>query len=255
MIEVRGLCFSYEGENYVLKDIDIKIQKGEIVTLLGPNGCGKTTLLKCMNALLEPVKGQVLFAGREIRELKRHEIAKHIAYVPQEHKTSFPYTVLDVVLLGRVPYIGLFSTPGKPDIDTASDVLKSIGIYHLKDRIYTHISGGERKLCLIARALCSGAEVLLLDEPTSNLDLKHQTDLLRIIRHLSSSKRQTVLMTIHDPNLAMLVSDRVIMMKNGSIVVDGKPKDVLIKQLIKHTYDCDVDIVNENNEGYIKVKL
>lgn len=255
MIEVKGLCFSYEDSKQVLKDIDLSLKDGEVVSLLGPNGSGKTTLLRCINGLLKPMSGKVFINGLDIGGLKRNEIARQIAYVPQEHKTTFPYRVLDVVLLGRTPYIGLFASPKTNDIDTAYEVLNSIGIRHLADRLYTHISGGERKLVLIARALCSGANTLILDEPTSNLDLSHQRDVIRIIKSISNSKGQTVLMTIHDLNLAMMVSDRVVLMKDGCVVTEGSPKEVLVKEKIEFVYDCEVSILNCDGKGIIGLKL
>ncbi|MCX8027925.1 MAG: ABC transporter ATP-binding protein [Thermodesulfovibrionales bacterium] len=255
MIEVKGLCFSYEESSKILHDIDFSIAKGEVISILGPNGSGKTTLLRCINGLLKPKGGNIYVNGQDIVHLKRKEIARHIAYVPQDHKSTFPYTVLDVVLLGRTPYIGVFSSPKQSDIKSAYEVLKSVGIEHLSNRPYTHLSGGEMRLVLIARALCSGAGVLLFDEPTSNLDLRHQGDVLRIIKDVSKSKGQSVLMTIHDINLAMMVSDRVILMKNGFIVTQGSPKDVLTRDWIEHTYDCEVDVVNNGNDGLIRLKL
>ncbi len=255
MIEVKGLCFSYEPSKQVLKDINLKIRGAEVVSLLGPNGSGKTTLLKCINGLLKATSGDILINGLDLRRLKRKEIARHIAYVPQEHKTTFPYRVLDVVLLGRAPYIGLFSSPRSSDIDSAYDVLHSMGIDHFADRLYTHLSGGERKLVLIARALCSGAPTLILDEPTSNLDLRHQRDVLRIIKTISKSKGQGVLMTIHDLNLAMRVSDRVLLMKDGIIVKKGTPSEVLVKEQIEYAYGCEVSIFNIDGRGIIGLSL
>lgn len=255
MIEVRRLYFSYEESSKILQDIDFSIANGEVISLLGPNGSGKTTLLRCINGLLKPKGGNVYVKGQDIGNMKRKKIARHIAYVPQDHRTTFPYTVLDVVLLGRTPYIGVFSSPKQSDIDSAYEVLKSVGIEHLSNKPYTHLSGGEMRLVLIARALCSGAEVLLLDEPTSNLDLRHQGDVLRIIRVMSKSRGQSVFMTIHDLNLAMMVSDRVILMKNGLIVTQGSPKDVLTKGWVEDTYECEVDIVNNSGESLIRLKL
>lgn len=255
MITVEKLYFSYDKRLEILKNIDISIKKGEVVSLLGPNGSGKTTLLKCINSLLLPTKGAVYVNGKNVSLMKRHEVARYVSYVPQEHRTSFPYTVMDVVLLGRMPYIGLFSSPNSSDIEKCYEILNSIGISHLAERIYTQISGGERKLCLIARALCSEAEVLLLDEPTSNLDMKHQTDVLRIIKELSQSKGLTVLMTLHDPNLAILSADKAILLKEGRIIYEGQTKYVITKEKIENTYGCQVLSVTEKGMTFIHPQI
>lgn len=251
MITIEDLCFSYDKKTEILSKINIFIKKGEVVSLLGPNGSGKTTLLKCINSLLKPTKGAVYVNGEGVSLMKRYEVARYISYVPQEHRTSFPYTVMDVVLLGRVPYIGLFSTPKSADVEKCHELLNSLGISHLAERIYTQISGGERKLCLIARALCSEAKVLLLDEPTSNLDMKHQTDVLHIIKELSQKKGLTVLMTLHDPNLAMLTADRAFLLKGGSIIFEGEAKDIITKEKIENTYECQVLSVSEKGMTFI----
>ncbi len=251
MIRVENLSFSYDKERKILENINISIKKGEVVSLLGPNGSGKSTLLKCVNSLLRPAEGNVYINGKAVSSMKRHETARHVSYVPQEHRTSFPYTVLDVVLLGRVPYIGLFSTPKSEDVEKCIELLDSIGISHLGDRIYTQISGGERKMCLIARALCSESDVLLLDEPTSNLDIKHQTEVLRIIKKLSQDKGLTVVMTLHDPNLAMLIADKAILLKDGKIVFEGDVKDIITRENIEYVYGCQVQSISQNNLNFI----
>lgn len=255
MIDVKGLCFSYDKKAEILKNINISIQKGEIVALLGPNGSGKTTLLKCINSLLRPTKGIVYVNGKDVSLMKRHEVARYVSYVPQEHRTSFPYTVMDVVLLGRVPYIGLFSTPKNADVQMCYELLNSIGIAYLAERIYTQISGGERKLCLLARALCSEAEVLILDEPTSNLDMKHQTDVLHIIKGLSREKGLTVLMTLHDPNLAMLTADKAFLLRDGGIIFEGNAKNTITREKIEETYGCPVSAISDGGMIFIYPKI
>ncbi len=251
MIAVEELCFSYDKKTDLLKNINFSINKGEIVSLLGPNGSGKTTLLKCINSILKPLKGSICINGKDVSLMKRDEIARYVSYVPQEHRTSFPYTVLDVVLLGRAPYIGLFSTPKSADVEKCYELLNTIGISYLAERIYTKISGGERKLTLIARALCSQAEILLLDEPTSNLDMKHQTDVLGTIKELAAKEGLTVLMTVHDPNLAMLASDRAVLLKHGNIIFTGDVKDVITTENIEYVYGCQVQSISKNNLNFI----
>lgn len=255
MIKIEELCFSYDKKRDVLKDINILIKEGEIVSLLGPNGSGKTTLLKCINSILIPTKGNIYFNGDNILKMKRNIIAKNIAYVPQEHKNSFPYKVLDVVLLGRTPYIGLFSQPKKEDIEKCRNVLKFLGIEHLSERIYTQLSGGEKKLCLIARALTTEAKVLLLDEPTAHLDIRYETEVLNCIKELTTEKKLTVVMTLHNPNLALLISDKIILLKEGEIIAEGVPEDIITEENIKNVYSCDVSFFKQDERTYIFPKM
>lgn len=255
MIDVHNLFFSYDNKREILKNINFSVTKGKVISILGQNGSGKTTLLKCLNALLKPAKGHIYFNSKEISKMNRSDIAKHIAYVPQEHMNTFPYTVLDVVLLGRAPYIGLFSTPKQGDIERCKEILNAFGIGYLSQRIYTEISGGERKLCLVARALASSPEVLLLDEPTAHLDMKHQTEVLNTIKSLSRQNSLTVLMTLHDPNIALLVSDKVILLKEGSTIGQGGVKEMITKNYIEETYDCEVSLLSDSERTVIFPKV
>ena len=240
MIQVEDLCFSYDHSKDVLKQINLSLEKGKIIVLLGPNGSGKTTLLKCINAIVKPTSGHIYLNGIDMSCMKRHEIAQQISYVPQDHKTSFPYTILEFVILGRAPYIGIFSVPGRKDIERCHEVLDSLGIRNLSDSLYTEISGGERKLVMIARALSASPEILLLDEPTAHLDIKHQAEVLRVIKTLVRNRETTVLMTLHDPNLATLIADRVILLKNGRLLNEGSAKEIITRDNIRRIYDCEV---------------
>lgn len=171
-ISVENLTLSYE-KNLVLNNINFSIKKGSVVTLVGPNGCGQTTLLKIINGFLRQDKGTVYIDSRNIEEIANRELARILGHVSQMHKSSFPFSVLDVVLTGRMPYISMFSTPGKEDMEKAFEVLESMEIAHFAQRSYTQISGGERQLVMIAKALAQEPDFLLLDEPTSFLDLKN----------------------------------------------------------------------------------
>lgn len=255
MINVEGLCFSYDKRREVLKEISISIKEGEIVSLLGPNGSGKTTLLKCINSIFAPTKGNIYFNGDNVLKMKRNTVAKNISYIPQEHKNSFPYKVIDVVLLGRAPYIGLFSQPKREDMKKCYDVLNFLGMEHLSERIYTQLSGGEKKLCLIARALTTEAKALLLDEPTTHLDIRHEAEVLNCIKELTKNKKLTVIMTLHNPNLAGLVSDKIILLKDGKIISEGPPKETITEENIKNVYSCDVSFFKHGEITYISPKI
>ena len=184
ILEVKDLSFSYNSRSKVLEGVSFDIEKGEIFSVLGPNGSGKTTLLKCLNGILKPPSGKINLENIDISRLSVSELAKHIAYVPQIHRPVFSYTVLDIVAMGRNPYIGDFSLPGKKDTDIAIEKLKLLEICHLKNRSYTDLSGGEMQLVMIARALTQEPEILLLDEPISHLDFRNQIRVMQIVKKL-----------------------------------------------------------------------
>jgi len=246
-VKVKELTFGY-NEKVVLDHLSFEVNKGEILTILGPNGSGKTTLLKCLNMLLKP-KGSFFIDSFDISKLNEKEIAKFISYVPQIHSPVFPYKVIDVVVSGRTPYLG-FSTPTKQDYDYAYNILNKLDLTHLADKAYTQLSGGQLRLVLIARALVQQPKVLLLDEPTSHLDLKNRLLVLKILREITS-EGITVIMSEHDPNIASIFSDKILLMCNGRIVSCGKAKDVLNRENIAKVYEVNVEIFERNGNRYV----
>jgi iron complex transport system ATP-binding protein len=235
----------------VLSEVEFKVSGGQMTTILGPNGSGKTTLFKCIAGLWKPQKGAVFFDDRNISKLSHEQRARIFAVVPQEHEPPFPYSVLDAVLMGRVSRVGIFSTPSKDDYLKAEEAIETVGIVHLKERAYTKISGGEKQLVLIARALAQESPILLLDEPTSHLDFRNQVIVLKKVREIAIKKGLTVLMTLHDPNLAMLFSDKVVMINNGHVVSNGPPQSVITEDNIRKVYDIDVSVINWNGTRII----
>ncbi len=247
MIEVKDLHFWHKGEDIpILKRIEFKASPQEVTVILGPNGSGKTTLFKCILGLWEVRKGEVFINGRSIRTMGRGEVAKNVAIVPQDHEPPFPYSVFDVVLLGRIAHVGLLSSPSRRDKEAARGALEALGIERLADRPYTKISGGERQLVLIARCLAQEAPVMLLDEPTAHLDFRNQVMVLTKVKSIAKEKGLVVLMTLHDPNLALLFSDQVLLLNGGEVVARGGPKEVITEENIRRVYGLDVAFISQD---------
>jgi iron complex transport system ATP-binding protein len=225
----------------VLRDVSMAVRKGEIISLLGPNGSGKTTLLKALLGLYPLDKGRVLFEGRAISSVQQKALARSIAYVPQIHRASFAYRVIDVVLMGRIPHKTFFSRFSAEDRDIALGALEKLSILHLQDRPYTRISGGERQLTLIARAMTQGARTFIMDEPANGLDYGNQIKLLESLLDLGEDG-YTFIKSTHFPDHALWVADRVIMLKEGSIIADGAPGDVITSENLFSLYGRQVDV-------------
>lgn len=244
LIKVDRVSFAYSRKT-VLNNISFTIAEGEVVTLLGPNGCGKSTLIKVMLGLLSPLSGRIIFNGENIAHMSPKYLAREIAYVPQIHKSSFPYTVMDVVLMGRIPHKTFFFSYSKNDMNIAVDALERLSILHLANRAYTEISGGERQLTLIARALAQGAKTFIMDEPASGLDYGNQLRLLDQIVKLSR-EGYTFIKSTHSPEHALWVADRAIMIKNGAVVADGSCDNVISDENLFHLYNARVSVLKLN---------
>ncbi len=244
MLEVKNLSFSYG--DFEVKNICFSIEKGKILTLLGPNGSGKTTILKTIFGLLKPKKKCVFIDGKDFHSIPFRERSKLVGYVPQIHHPPFPYTVLDVVVTGFASQMGLFETPRKEHYEKALGKLRLLGIEQYRDKPYAQLSGGQLQLVLIARALVQDLEILLLDEPTAHLDFKNQIKVLEIVKKLSRSEKISAIMTLHDPNLASVYSDKIALVKNGRIKALGKPHEVLRESVLKEVYGITVHILEYN---------
>lgn len=230
-IEVADLSFSY-GDRLILDGISFVAKDKELLSILGPNGTGKSTLFRCILGLLSKYKGKALLNGMDIRNLGIREMAKVIAYIPQSHYPSFNYTVFDMVLMGTTVQVSTLSSPCTKQRKLAESALERLGIPHLKQRGYTQISGGERQLVLMARALVQEAKILILDEPTANLDFGNQIRVLTQIKSLAK-EGYTIIQSTHNPDQTFLFSDRVMAMKDGKVLALGTPSEVLTPELIQ----------------------
>lgn len=239
-VEVRNLSFHY-GQRQILDQINFKAEKGQLYSVIGPNGVGKSTLFQCVLGLKDTYKGAILLAGQDLKAMTINDIAKQIAFIPQSHYPSFDFTVMEMVLMGTTVQVSPFSRPGKNQIKLVDQALERIGIAHLSGRSYTRISGGERQLVLLARALVQATDVLLLDEPTANLDYGNQVRVMTQIKSLTQ-EGYTVIQSTHHPDQTFLFSDQVLAMKEGRIIASGDPERVLTEELIHTLYATEVNI-------------
>ena len=242
LLEVKDISFSYKKNENIFENISFNIKKGEVLCILGPNGTGKTTLLKCLNGINNVNSGEILINGENIKKLSYSKISKKISYIPQNHTPTFPFTVFDVVLMGRSPYISLTDSPNEEDVKIAEKSLKTLGIHDLKDKEYTTLSGGERQLVFIARVLTQETDLLILDEPTSHLDFGNQIKILEIIQNLAK-EGLSIIMSSHFPDHAFISSTNVAIIQNKKFIAYGSPDEVITEENLKKTYEIDVKLL------------
>ena len=246
-IEIKNLSFSY-GSTKILDDINMQVEDSEIISLVGPNGSGKTTLIKCIDRILK-AKGSILLDGKEIEKMSRQDIARQIGYVPQSSSTPLATTVFDTVLMGRRPHIGWRVTDA--DLEKVADVLEMLHLDDLAMRDFSQLSGGQKQKVLIARALAQEPAVLLLDEPTSNLDMLHQLEVMEIVSRTVKERKISAVMAIHDLNLASRFSDKLVMLKRGMVYAAGEPKALLNECNIGKVYGIEALVMNALGRPYI----
>jgi len=234
VLEAKNLSIGY-GSVAVASGLSLSVSAGSVTCLLGPNGVGKTTLFKTLLGLLPPLAGQVHVDGKDLAQLDRQGIARHIAYVPQAHSADFAYTVLDLVVMGRTAYLGAFNAPRKADYDVAMAALDRLGIVSLAGRDSTRISGGQRQLAFIARALAQQARIIMMDEPTASLDLGNRILVLDTVRALAHEGLAVVLST-HEPEQAFIVADQVAALGRQSRFVAGAVREILTSQELSRLY-------------------
>lgn len=263
---VQSLYFRYHAgrpgtSNWILDGLTFTVEAGEILGIAGPNGSGKTSLLKLLGKVLRPYAGDVTLLGHNLAAMSQSEAARIVALVPQESQQIFPFTVMETVLMGRYPHHqgGTWSAglgwENADDLAVARQVMECMDITHLANRVITNLSGGERQRCLIARALAQVPQVLLLDEPTAFLDLQHQIEICAILRRLNVEQGLTVVLVSHDLNLASQCCDRILMLKEGQLFRVGVPDEVINRDLIRAVYGCEVLVDRHPESGTPRVTL
>lgn len=252
MLKAENVSFSY-GRKEVLKHLSFQADSGELVCVLGPNGVGKSTLFRCLLGILRDYSGSITVEGQDSRGMSYERLAQYIAYIPQSHTPVFNYSVLDVVMMGTTARLGRFSSPKLQQEKLAIGILQALGIDYLRERGYAYISGGERQLVLIARAMAQEAKILIMDEPTANLDYGNQ---VRVMEHISGLKQQgyTIILSTHNPDHAFLFSDRVLILKEGEMRYSGKPCEVMTKKVLDEIYGIDIGLYEvDTGERRIRV--
>ena len=247
LVQTHALAYGHPGRT-LGRDINLVVATGEVLCVLGPNGGGKTTLLRTMLGLLPTHGGNITLRGKALPDCTPVECARAMAYVPQAGNSYFAFTVQDVVLMGRTAHLGLFAAPGAKDFDAANAALAELRIGHLGDKSFTQISGGERQLALIARALAQESPLLIMDEPTASLDFGNQALILNEILRLKASGR-SVLFCTHDPDHALQCADRALLLHHGNVLALGGPRDVITAANLKTLYGVNVELIESPSRG------
>lgn len=250
-IKIENLEFGYSSTP-VLKDITLDLTGPKFVSIMGPNGVGKSTLIHCINKILTPTSGTVFLDGKDVKEITIKELAKNVGYVPYSANDTFPLTVVDTVLMGRHPHSKWNSLDN--DLDIVYDTLKMLGISHLAMRNFNELSAGQHQKVMLARGLVQEPKVLLLDEPTSNLDVRHQLDVTKMLKKLSVEKEILIIIISHDINIAAKYSDEVIMMHQGNIFAVGTPSEVITEENLKTVYGVMAHIVDDDGRPHVILK-
>ena len=242
----------YDTE-FALHDVSVNIKPGSLTGLLGPNGCGKTTLLKLLSGVLKPDLGSVRLGDREIRTLSQRALAQQIAVVPQETHPAFDFTVLEMVLMGRHPHLGAFQLEGPTDLAIAREAMIATGVAHLAGRAYMTLSGGEKQRVVIASALAQQPKVLLLDEPTASLDLGYQLEIASLLKELNRGRGVTMVLATHDLNLAASVCDTLVLVREGRVLMQGAAREVLNSSTVEQLYGVIADVTFHERAGHLTV--
>lgn len=246
-LKIENLKFAY-GSHEVLRGVSFETVPGEFISVLGPNGVGKSTLFRCMLGLQTPSSGTVTVGGRDVADMTPAQLARAMAYIPQSHNPVFNFSILDMVLMGTTAQLGRFASPGKAQVKMADAALERMGISHLRDRGFSHISGGERQLVLLARAIAQQARILIMDEPSANLDFGNKIRVMKTVKGLTDDG-YTIIQSTHDPDQAYLYSDKILALHAGQVLAFGTPADVMTNDLISRLYNVDVELCSMHDDA------
>jgi len=246
-VDIKNISYYY-GDNPVLKNLSFSVRKGDFFIIIGPNGSGKSTLMNAVSGILHCQEGKVEIFDRSIQSYNRKDLAKTIAFVPQMFPADFPFSVTEMVLMGRSPHLGMLGLEKEEDIKLAKQAMNFTEVKHLAHRKLNQLSGGERQRVFIAKAICQEPQVILLDEPTASLDLAHQVKIMDLMDRLKREKGITIIMVSHDLNLAAMYGDRLLLLNRGQVVSLGLPQEVLTLQRLETTYGCRL-LVDESPLG------
>ena len=245
MLKIHDLCFSYK-ERPVLQQIDLNIRKGERIGILGPNGCGKTTLLKLLNRNLHPDSGKVMMNDIDLEEVSKREIARHIAVVPQSNEIRFAFSVRDIVMMGRMPFMGQFQGESSEDVRIVDEAMKKTNVTEFADRLINTMSGGERQRVIIARAIAQKPEIILLDEPNLHLDICYQFEVLDLVKKLSDEEDLTVVIVSHDLPMVVKYCDRIVLIHDHKVFAIGTPEEVLTRENMRIVFNINAVLEYDN---------
>jgi ABC-type cobalamin/Fe3+-siderophores transport system ATPase subunit len=256
MLKATDVSFSYGGRHGARRVIDrvsFEVERGTIVGLLGPNGSGKTTLVRILAGMLHPDSGHVVLDGASVMEMSRRDLARRVALVPQETHTTFDFSVIDMVLMGRYPHLGPFELERPADLDIARDALDATGTADLESRSFRTLSGGEKQRVVIAAALAQASDLLLLDEPTTALDVGYQFEIATLLKRLNAAHGTTMIVSTHDLNLAASLCERVVLLKSGCVVAHGVTAETLTAENIRLLYNVEADVQFHARAGHLTV--
>jgi iron complex transport system ATP-binding protein len=256
LLHVDNASFGYAargGPAFSLQQVTVAVPRGSLTGLLGPNGCGKTTLLSLMSGVQRPDRGMVTLDGTDMSRLTRRQVARRVASVPQETHPAFDYTVMEMVLMGRHPHLGAFALEGPADVAIAHEMLASTGTAHLAHRAYMTLSGGEKQRVIIASALAQSADLLLLDEPTASLDLGFQLDIASLLRRLNHQRGVTMVLATHDLNLAASLCTHLVLLRAGQVLAHGATAAVLNATTVRELYGVESDVRFHDAAGHLTV--
>jgi iron complex transport system ATP-binding protein len=248
-VRIENLTFSYD--KFTLRIAGLTFAEARVAAVVGPNGAGKSTLLKCLASIHVPPRGAIFIDGRDLAGLAGKDRARLVGYVPQEPSFTFNYAVLDFVLTGRAAFLSPLSSPARHDVEAALEALRFVGLEGFEERPFFELSSGERRLVLIARTLAQRSAILLLDEPTTFLDPRHEAEIMELIRRLADETKRTIIVALHALDMAVKYADEMVFMKGGSIVAVGPPREILDERLLKTVYDIDMSIVDVDGRRLI----